>query len=96
MGDERSFDWDKANVAHIARHKVAPEEAEQALFNDPMELDYDVVKGEERWTSAGHTNKLRVLVIVWTLRGDAVRVVTARDLSKAGRTRYLRHKGFTL
>jgi uncharacterized protein len=70
MRVDLSFDWDNADVAHIARHTVAPEEAEQALSNDPMEINYDVVRGEERWTSAGHTNKLRVLLIVWTLRGD--------------------------
>jgi hypothetical protein len=31
------FDWDEANTAHIARHGVRPEEAEEAL-TDPRRL----------------------------------------------------------
>ena len=30
------FDWDHHNIAHIARHGVTPEEAEQVLANDPV------------------------------------------------------------
>ena len=84
---------DKANTDHIALHAVMPEEAEQALENDPVELDYEVFEAEDRWTSIGHTDRLRVLKLVWTLRGDAVRVVTALDASKSEAREYLRAKG---
>jgi hypothetical protein len=47
-----SFDWDERNIGHIARHGVKPEEAEQALLNDPIDVAYEVIDGEERWTSA--------------------------------------------
>jgi uncharacterized DUF497 family protein len=67
------FDWDRANVAHIARHRVTPDEAEQAPVNDAFDVNYEVVGGEKRWTSLGHTNSFRVLVVVWSLRGDAIR-----------------------
>ena len=30
------FDWDSQNLLHFARQRVSPEEAEQALRNDPM------------------------------------------------------------
>ena len=70
MAVELRFDWDIANISHIARHKVKPEEAEQALLNDPFDLGYELENGEERWTSIGHTHKLRVLLLVWTLRGE--------------------------
>jgi hypothetical protein len=29
--DDVSFDWDRANAHHIARHSVKPGEAEQAI-----------------------------------------------------------------
>jgi len=80
-------------VAHIARHHVTPDEAEQALLNDPFDVNYEVVGGEERWTSLGHTNSLRVLVVVWSVRGDAVRVITARPAGKRLRGAYFRRKG---
>ena len=30
------FDWDDKNVAHIARHNVEPEEAEEVFFDKPF------------------------------------------------------------
>jgi uncharacterized DUF497 family protein len=90
---EIEFDWDRANIRHIARHRVRPEEAEQALRNLPFDLEYQVVGGEQRWTSLGQTDGLRILLVVWTLRADVVRVVTARSASKQLSQAYLRHKG---
>jgi uncharacterized DUF497 family protein len=95
VSDALKFEWDRANVAHIGRHKVTAAEAEQALENEPFDASYEVIVGEPRWTSIGHTNNLRVLVLVWTLRkNEIVRVITARDASKTARNLYLRQKGF--
>ena len=58
-----------------------------------MDLGADVVDGEERYTGVGHTNRLRVLVLVWTLRGDATRPITAFDASERLATRYLAERG---
>jgi uncharacterized DUF497 family protein len=91
--EDLRFEWDAANIEHIARHDVRPEEVEQSLANDPLEWHYDVVEDEERWTSIGHTNKLRILKVVWTLRNDKVRVVTALEAAKHEARGYLRAKG---
>ena len=86
-GDLR-FDWDESSLSHIAGHAVTAEELEQAIENDPEDQEYDVVRGEERWTSIVHTDLLRVLIVKWTMRGDRVRIVTAM-----GRLDYFRAKG---
>jgi uncharacterized DUF497 family protein len=96
MAEELKFHWNEANISHIARHDVTPEEAEQALRNDPFEVDYEIVEGEERWTSIGHTNHLRVLKLVWTLRDEVVRVVTAIEAPKSEAREYLKSKGFRI
>ena len=75
--DDSLFDWDSANVTHIAEHGVMPEEAEEAVLGDPMELDFDVESGEERWTYVGETREGRVLTVLFTTRGERIRVVTA-------------------
>ena len=93
VADALSFDWDEANVGHVARHNVTPEEVEQVFANDPMELGADVVDGQERYTAVGHTNRLRVLVLVWTMRGGATRPITAFDASERVATRYLAERG---
>ena len=94
MSDELSFDWDEDNVQHIARHDVTPDEVEQVFWNDPLDIDFDAIRGEERWTSIGHTNLLRVLVVVWGMRDASVRPITALEASKMARIGYLRTKGF--
>jgi len=94
VADDLVFDWDEANVAHVARHNVTPEEVEQVFANDPMDLGADVVEGEERYTGVGHTNRLRVLVLAWTLRGDATRPITAFDASERLAMRYMAERGF--
>jgi hypothetical protein len=33
------FDWDAANVEHIACHSVTPQEAEQVLLGVTLDLD---------------------------------------------------------
>jgi uncharacterized DUF497 family protein len=88
-----TFEWDSANTRHIGRHNVTPPEAEQVLMNDPQDLDFAMFGDEQRWTAIGHTNLLRILLVVWTIREDATRVVTAWDAPQTLRKAYLRRKG---
>jgi uncharacterized DUF497 family protein len=76
-GPEIEFDWDEANIGHVARHSVLPEEAEQVILNDPVDVGMEIVKGEERFLNLGATVQGRVLLVVTTWREDRVRIVTA-------------------
>ena len=91
--DDLIFDWDEVNIQHIARHEVKPGELEQLFANDPIDIDFEVVDGEDRWTSIGHTNALRFLLVVWTMRRGAIRIITARLASQLYRDAYLKAKG---
>ena len=93
MSEFITFDWDNANREHTSRHGVSPAEVEQVLANDPLDLEAQVAHGEERFISVGHTNQVRVLVVVWTMRGAAIRPITAFDASDALTRRYLRERG---
>mgnify|MGYP001489593669 CR=1 FL=1 len=75
-GPEIEFDWDEANIGHVARHSVLPEEAEQVIVNVPVDLGMEIVEGEERHLNLGATGQGRVLLVVTTWREDRVRVVT--------------------
>ena len=55
---------------HIRGHEATPDEVAQIFANDAMDLRYEVVNGEERWTSIGHTDAARILVVEWTMRGE--------------------------
>lgn len=47
------FEWDDANRAHLKKHRVAQEEFEQVMRNEPFDLHYDIESGEERYTALG-------------------------------------------
>jgi uncharacterized DUF497 family protein len=71
------FDWDFENIHHIARHGVSPEEAEDVLLNQPIDLDDEYVEGEWRFSSLGFTRSGRILIVVATMRGERIRVITS-------------------
>ena len=75
---------------------MTPLEVEQVFANDPLDLAAEAVGEEDRFTSIGHTDGFRVLVFVWTMRGDATRPITAFEASERLTQRYLREKGFRL
>jgi len=86
------FLWDEANISHIARHNVSPEEAEQVIQNDPLDLAVQVINGERRNPQVGETNKGRILVVISTQHEDDERVVTAWDATKAEKALYLQYR----
>jgi len=86
------FDWDDANRLHIAQHKVSTTEAEELILNDPFDLGVQDGEGEERFLQVGETLQGRILMMVSTMRGEKVRVVTAFDAPRKWRTYYLARK----
>jgi uncharacterized DUF497 family protein len=87
---ELMFDWDAANRRHLWRHRVSPLEFEQVLKNWPLDEFAEVVNGEERWRQIGITDKGRLLVVVWSIRGDKIRPITAFPAGAKERQRWAR------
>ena len=82
------FDWDRANVAHIARHGITPEECEEAYRNGPMVIEIQERKRERRRLCLGETNAARLLTFVVTERKDKIRFVTAHAMHAKQREIY--------
>jgi len=93
LGSDLAFEWDDANRDHMAHHQVSPEEAEQVIDNDPLDIEAEAVDGEQRFTSIGHTNQGRFLLVITTLRYPRIRVVTAFPAPKSLIRLYLAQKG---
>jgi uncharacterized DUF497 family protein len=83
------FDWDEVNVGHLARHQISPTEAEQVVINRPVDLESELRNGEDRVPHIGETDAGRILVVVTTMRGKKVRVVTAWPANKNYRRYFL-------
>jgi uncharacterized DUF497 family protein len=92
------YDWDEYNKAHIAAHNVEPHEVEEVLasFTVPGKTRIDPQSGEERFAELGITKAGRVLLVVWTRRGELTRPVTAWPASRKARSEYHQTRKETL
>ena len=79
-----TFDWDEGNLSHIERHGVTAELVETTKEWAMLKPPY-VRNGEVRAVAVGRTRHGRLLAMVITMRGDKVRVVTARYASEQER-----------
>jgi uncharacterized DUF497 family protein len=85
------FEWDKGNVnKNRLKHAVDTSECEEVFFNEPQVITYDQSHSqkEERYSILGQTTKGRTLNIIFTLRKNKIRVISARDQNKKERTLY--------
>lgn len=75
---EIEYDHEKA-ASNLKKHGISFNEAVFALY-DPLALSMEDsdVSGEARWLLVGISNRLRVLTVVYTLRGDTIRIISAR------------------
>jgi uncharacterized DUF497 family protein len=84
-------EWDPQKaVLNLRRHCVSFEEAESAL-TDPLALtanDRDHSSHELRFITFAVSKRQRLLVIAFTKRGDAIRIISARLASKRERKIY--------
>lgn len=83
------FDLEKAAANPLNHEGVTFDEAKQVLL-DPYALtreDTDA-NGENRFITLGMGAKQRILIVVWTLRDDTVRLISAWKANQPQRRRY--------
>jgi uncharacterized DUF497 family protein len=76
--EEATFDWDESNIRHVGRHGVDRQEAEQIILDpDAIMLEIQIEGDEDRVKAIGRTAGGRILVVVFTFRGEAIRPITS-------------------
>jgi uncharacterized DUF497 family protein len=89
------FEWDGAKAAaNLAKHGVSFEHA-RAAFGDPFAIEFVDDRedyGEHRLILLGMVES-RLLVVAHTLRGDKVRLISAREAEPHERRRYHEENG---
>lgn len=78
------FEWDAGNrEKNWIAHNVEMKEAEQAIINRPIVLTDDGKHSgaEPRYIALSKTNLNRFLFLVFTIRSEKVRVISARDMN---------------
>lgn len=84
------FEWDRGNVQkNWERHRVAFYECEEVFFHEPVLVpDPEHSASEKRYFAFGRTVRGRLLTIVFTIRKDRIRVISARDMNRKERRHY--------
>ncbi len=85
-----TFEWDPAKAkSNFRNHGVRFEEA-VAVFDDPyaVSMPDESEPSEERFVGIGVGALGRVLVVVYTYRGDNIRIISARLAAAHERREY--------
>jgi uncharacterized DUF497 family protein len=87
----RRYEWDPFKArTNALKHGVRFSDA-VAVFGDDLAITAgDSHLGEERCVTIGMDAFARVLVVVYTWRGDAIRLISARKATRAEMAQYTR------
>ena len=78
------FEWDSGNQGkNFRKHRVTDEECEETFFDEGKKMLTDTLhsQNESRHILLGKTKNHRVLFVVFTLRKQKIRVISARDFN---------------
>lgn len=85
------FDWDESKAAtNLKKHGVTFEEA-SSVFVDPLAAifgDEAHSRDESREIIVGHSAEGRLLLVSFTERGEAIRIIGARQATNRERRDY--------
>ena len=85
------FEWndDKA-ASNLSKHGVSLEEA-KTVFDDPLYVDFydpDHSENENRYLIVGESDRGRLLIVSYTERGNTIRLISAREVTRNERKAY--------
>ncbi|MFM8309625.1 MAG: BrnT family toxin [Microcystis aeruginosa] len=85
------FDWDKNQAEpNLSKQPVSFEEA-KTVFDDPLYVDFydpEHSEDEDRYLLVGQSNRGRLLIVSYTERGNLIRLISAREVTKTERETY--------
>ncbi len=87
----KSFQWDKGNSGkNSQKHKVSDQECEEVFFDGKFKVFYDVghSNAEDRYYGLGITLSGLGLFVVFTIRDEKIRVISARPMDRKERSEY--------
>ncbi|OGR84128.1 MAG: hypothetical protein A2901_08905 [Elusimicrobia bacterium RIFCSPLOWO2_01_FULL_54_10] len=82
--------WDDSNIEHIARHRVSPQEVEEA-FSSKQKCFLKARKGRYLLYAQTLAGRLLIIVFDYPTQHKATYVVTARDMD-ASEWKFFRKK----
>ncbi len=90
------FQWDKGNIdKSLKKHGIENEEAESVFFDENSVFSEDIKhsRTEKRYQILGRSERNILLNVIFTLRGNKIRVISARKVNNKERRLYEQKKG---
>jgi uncharacterized DUF497 family protein len=87
MADDVEWDPRKA-AANLKKHGVDFADAALVLYDDRAITIREDEAGEERYVTIGMDPAMRILVVVYTWRGNRPRLISAREATPHERDQY--------
>jgi uncharacterized DUF497 family protein len=85
------FEWDPDKAAsNLCKHGIRFAEAVTVLEDQAALSMPDDSSDEERFVAVGMDSRARILVMVYAVRGDRIRVISARKATRRERSQYER------
>jgi uncharacterized DUF497 family protein len=87
----QTFEWDREKATkNFLQHRVLFTEAASVFFDEKVIYyrDDDHSGDEDRYIVVGHSSRSRDLFVVHVLRGERVRIISARPVTPRERSDY--------
>jgi uncharacterized protein len=87
------FEWDAEKALRNIRKHDVPFRLATRVFLDPNRLEWADARrpyGEPRWVTIGLVEGIE-LTVVYSVRGDAIRIISARKAERHEREDYWNH-----
>lgn len=90
FNQDLEFDWDLGNIdKNLSKHNVTNQECEEAFLDLKAFVTVDVSHStDERRYQLLAKNKKRYLAIIFTIRKNKIRVISARDMNEKEKKHY--------
>ena len=83
------FEWDfKKNDLNIKKHGIDFSDAVTVLYDEYALTIAEVHESEERFITIGHDGYARLLVVVYCIRDEKIRIISARKSTKKEMGKY--------
>jgi hypothetical protein len=84
------FEWDPAKArSNFTKHEISFSDVEPAFYDQfAISMPDPGASSEERFVLVGMGAIGRIIVVVYTYRGNSIRIISARAATKAERKTY--------
>ncbi len=87
----KGFEWDKGNFdKSYQKHGITPKESEEVFLDENLRVIRDIKHSqkEDRFIALGKTFAEKILFIVFIIRKNKIRIISARKINRKERKKY--------